>query len=259
MNSNQQVALVTGGSRGIGYGCAQELAKSGFSLAINGVREEDSVAAALEKLRSIGAEVIYCRGNVASKQDRHSILAAVKARYGRLHVLVNNAGVAPKERLDILETTEESFDRVLGINLKGPYFLTQAAANWMIDQKKENTEYQGCIINVSSISARVASVNRGEYCISKAGVSMATKLFATRLGEFDISVYEVQPGVIQADMTAGVVDMYDKLIAEGLCITKRWGYPEDIGKVVAALADGRIPYATGQVMIVDGGLTIPRL
>lgn len=259
MNSNRRVALITGGSRGIGYGCAQQLAKSGFNLAINGVREEDSVADALEKLRSLGAEVIYCRGNVASKQDRQAILAAVKARYGRLHVLVNNAGVAPKERLDILEATEESFNRVLGINLKGPYFLTQAAANWMIGQKKENAEYQGCIINVSSISATVASVNRGEYCISKAGVSMATKLFATRLGEFDILVYEVRPGVTRTDMTAGVVDMYDKLIADGLCVTKRWGYPEDVGKAVAALASGRFPYSTGQVIMVDGGLTIPRL
>jgi NAD(P)-dependent dehydrogenase (short-subunit alcohol dehydrogenase family) len=259
MNSKQHVALITGGSRGIGYGCAQQLANSGFNLAINGVREEDSVADALEKLRKLGAEVIYCRGNVASKQDRQAILASVKARYGRLHVLVNNAGVAPVERLDILEATEESFDRVLGINLKGPYFLTQAAANWMIGQKKENAEYQGCIINVSSISGTLASVNRGEYCISKAGVSMATKLFAARLGEFDIPVYEVRPGIIRTDMTAGVVDMYDKRIADGLCVTSRWGYPEDIGKAVAALASGQFPYATGQVMVVDGGLTIPRL
>jgi len=259
MNSKQLVALVTGGSRGIGYGCAQELAKSGFNLAINGVRDEDSVADALENLRRLGTQVIYCRGNVASNQDRQAILAAIRARYNRLHVLVNNAGVAPKDRLDILEATEESFDRVLGINLKGPYFLTQAAANWMIDQKKENAEYQGCVINISSISATMASVNRGEYCISKAGVSMATKLFASRLGEFDIPVYEVRPGVIRTDMTAGVVDIYDKRIGDGLCVTSRWGYPEDIGKAVAALASGQIPYATGQVMMVDGGLTIPRL
>ncbi len=172
---------------------------------------------------------------------------------------MNNAGVAPKERRDILEATEESFDQVISTNLKGTYFLTQLAANWMIQQKQRDPDFTGSIINVSSISATVASVNRGEYCVSKAGLSMATQLFAVRLGEFDIPVYEVRPGVIDTDMTSGAKAKYDKLIAEGLCVQQRWGYPEDVGKAVAALALGNFPYSTGQVIMVDGGLTIPRL
>lgn len=159
----------------------------------------------------------------------------------------------------MLGTTEESFDEVISTNLKGNYFLTQDAANWMIEQKQIDTNFTGCIINVSSISATVASVNRGEYCISKAGISMATQLFAVRLGEFDIPVYEVRPGVISTDMTAGVKEKYNKLIEEGLCVQKRWGEPDDVGKVVASLVKGDFIYSTGQVIMVDGGLTIPRL
>jgi NAD(P)-dependent dehydrogenase (short-subunit alcohol dehydrogenase family) len=167
--------------------------------------------------------------------------------------------MAPRERRDILEATEESFDEVISTNLKGTYFLTQLAANWMIEQKKADVNYAGAIVNVSSISATVASINRGEYCVSKAGLSMTTQLFATRLGEFNIPVFEVRPGVIDTDMTAGAKEKYDKLIAEGLTLQRRWGFPEDVGKVVAALASGSFPYSTGQVIMVDGGLTIPRL
>src|SRR6266540_3502718 len=152
-----------------------------------------------------------------------------------------------------------SFDEVVSVNLKGTYFLTQEAANWMIEQKKINNEFKGCIFNISSISATVASVNRGEYCISKAGMSMVTQLFATRIGEFDIPVFEVRPGIIHSDMTSGVKEKYDKLIEAGLCVQKRWGEPEDVGKVVASLAKGNFMYSTGQVIMVDGGLTIPRL
>jgi NAD(P)-dependent dehydrogenase (short-subunit alcohol dehydrogenase family) len=259
MESNRRVALITGGSRGIGYGCARYLARAGFDLAINGVREEEAVAEAIEALRQLDRQVIYCRGDVASPLDRENILTRIKDRFGCLHVLVNNAGVAPKNRLDILDTTEESFDYVMGINLKGSFFLTQAVANWMIDQKRNNAKYKGCIINISSISASVASVNRGEYCIAKAGLGMVTKLFAARLGECDIPVYEIRPGIIRTDMTAGVVEKYDQLISEGLCITGRWGYPNDVGKAVAALASGDFPYSTGQVIMVDGGMTVPRL
>ncbi len=174
-------------------------------------------------------------------------------------MLVNNAGMAPRVRNDILEATEESFDEVLSTNLKGTYFLTQKAANRMIAQKKEDPAFQGCIINISSISATVASVNRGEYCVSKAGLSMATQLFAVRLGEYNIPVFEVRPGVIRTDMTARVKEKYDRLIEEGLCVQKRWGEPEDVGKVVASLASGHFMYSTGQVIMVDGGLSIPRL
>lgn len=254
-----KVALITGGSRGIGLGIVNQLAHLGFDIAFNGVRPAELVADVLEKIKALGVDAIYCQGNISVKEDRTRIIQQVKQHYNRLNILVNNAGIAPKERQDILSTTEESFDEVMTTNLKGPYFLTQEIANWMINQKADNPDFDACIINVSSISATVASVNRGEYCLSKAGISMATQLFAVRLGEFDIPVYEVRPGVINTDMTSGVKEKYDKMIAEGLCVQKRWGQPEDIGKVVGALATGSFPYSTGQVIMVDGGLTIPRL
>ncbi len=255
----KRIALITGGSRGIGYGIAEHLARAGFDLAINGVRPEASASEALDKLRALGAEVMYCPGDVALREARTAMLDKVRDHFGRLNVLVNNAGIAPNERRDILEATEESFQHVLMTNLQGAYFLTQAAANWMIQQRAEELNFTGCIVNVSSISATVASVNRGEYCVAKAGLSMATQLFAARLGEYDIPVYEVRPGLIRTDMTAGVTDKYDKLIDDGLCIQKRWGYPDDVGRAVAALARGDFPYSTGQVILVDGGLTLPRL
>jgi NAD(P)-dependent dehydrogenase (short-subunit alcohol dehydrogenase family) len=255
----KKVALVTGGSRGIGYGIAMNLASAGFDIAINGMRDESSLHDVMNNLRGTGAEVMYCQGNISSAQDRNNILQKVKDHYGRLNVLVNNAGIAPKERNDILHATEESFDEVIFTNLKGTYFLTQQAANWMIEQKQSDQDYNACIIVVTSISSTVASVNRGEYCVSKAGLSMAAQLFAVRLGEFNIPVYEVRPGVISTDMTAGVTEKYDKLIADGLCVQKRWGYPADVGKAVSALASGNFPYSTGQVIMVDGGLTLPRL
>ena len=255
----KKVALITGGSRGIGLGIAKELGNQGFDLAINGVRDESAIGDVLRVLSDGGSQVVYCQGDLASADDRKKVLQKVKDTFGKLNILVNNAGIAPKERRDILDATEESFDHVISTNLKGNYFLTQQAANWMISQKKADPEFAACIINVSSISATVASVNRGEYCISKAGISMATQLFAVRLGEFDIPVFEVRPGVISTDMTSGVKEKYDKLIEQGLCVTRRWGYPEDVGKVVGALAEGNFVYSTGQVIMVDGGLTIPRL
>ncbi len=255
----KKVALVTGGSRGIGLGIAKCLAKEGFDLAINGMRAEEDTLESLDELRSLGAEVLYCRGDVGDASQREAIMASIKEKFGRLNVLVNNAGVAPKERKDILEATEESFDYVLKTNLNSAYFLSQAAANWMVDQKKSDASFKGSIINVSSISATIASVNRGEYCVAKAGMSMATQLFAVRLGEYDIPVYEVRPGVIATDMTSGVKEKYDKLIGEGLCVQPRWGLPEDVGLAVAALATGSFPYSTGQVIMVDGGLSLPRL
>jgi NAD(P)-dependent dehydrogenase (short-subunit alcohol dehydrogenase family) len=255
----KRVALITGGSRGIGFGVASHLAKNGFDIAINGVRDESAVAEPIKTLQDLGALVIYCQGSISSSEDRKRIIHQVKTNFGRLNVLVNNAGIAPKERRDVLETTEESFDEVLSTNLKGNYFLTQLSANWMIEQKKSDPSFKGCIINVSSISATVASVNRGEYCISKAGLSMSTQLFAVRLGEFDIPVFEVRPGIISTDMTAGVKEKYDRLIEGGLTVQKRWGFPDDVGSVVASLASGNFPYSTGQVIMVDGGLTIPRL
>ena len=254
----KKVALITGGSRGIGYGIAKHLAENGFDIAVNGVRDKDTVKEVLKDLRNAGSDVLYCQGNISCTTDRKKILQQVKEHFGKLHVLVNNAGVAPKERRDVLDMSEESFDYVLSTNLKGAFFLAQQAANWMIEQKKVDKEFAGCIINISSISANVSSVNRGEYCISKAGLSMVTQLLAVRLGEFDIPVYEVRPGIISTDMTAGVKEKYDKLLSEGLSVQKRWGYPDDVGKAVASLALGNFPYSTGQVIMVDGGLTLRR-
>lgn len=257
--STRKTALITGGSRGIGLGIAIELAKAGFNLAINGVREQKAVQPALDGLKMFGARVIYVQGSVSDKTDRQRIFDTVISEFEALNVLVNNAGIAPRERKDILEATEDSFDEVITTNLKGPYFLTQLFANHMVQQKIENTEFSGCIINVSSVSASVASVNRGEYCISKAGIAMATKLWAARLGEFGIPVFEIQPGVIKTDMTAGVTEKYDRLFEQGISIQKRWGTPEDVGKVAAAMATGMLPYSTGQVVFVDGGMNIQRL
>jgi 3-oxoacyl-[acyl-carrier protein] reductase len=255
----KRVALITGGSRGIGYAISKHLAESGFDIAVNGVRDEDAVTGALQNLRNAGANVLYCQGDISLTTDRKKIIDQVKKHFDSLHVLVNNAGVAPKERKDVLETTEESFDRLMATNLKSSYFLTQLAANWMIEQKKADTSFNSCIINISSMSATVASVNRGEYCVSKAGLSMVTQLFAVRLGEFDIPVYEVRPGVIFTDMTAAVKEKYDNLFETGLAIQNRWGQPDDVGKAVAALALGNFPYSTGQVIMIDGGLTLSRL
>ena len=253
------VAYITGGSRGIGFGIAQALAQEGFDLAINGMRPESAVAEALDQLKNYGVDAIYCQGDIASTQARQQMLHQIRQHYGRLNVLVNNAGVAPKERNDILNATEESYEYVMKTNLQGPYFLTQAVANWMIEQRQADEAFPAYIINISSISATIASVNRGEYCISKAGMSMMTLLFATRLGEYGIPVYDVRPGVIKTDMTSGVIDKYNQLIEEGLCVQPRWGYPEDVGKAVVALAKGYLPYSTGQTIMVDGGLTLPRL
>ena len=254
-----KIAFVTGGTRGIGLGIATELAKSGFDLAVNGVRDEAAVKPVLEDLKKLGVQVIYVRGDVSNKDDRQRMVDEILVRFGKINVLVNNAGIAPPERKDILEATEESFEYVLNVNLQGPYFLTQLVANRMIELKKQNQNEFFCIINVSSVSATVASTNRGEYCISKAGIAMATKLWAARLGEFDIPVYEIQPGVIKTDMTSGVQEKYDRLFQQGLAIQQRWGTPGDIGKVAAAMASGNMPYSTGQVVMVDGGMTISRL
>ncbi len=253
-------ALITGGSRGIGLGCALALANEGHRIAINGMRPESDITEALEQIKATGApEVLYCQGDVGTEEGRSAILDRIRSEFGSLNILVNNAGVAPAERKDVLETTLESYRRLMGINLEGPYFLTQSVANWFIEQKGANPDFQGMIINVNSISATVVSTNRGEYCVSKAGLSMVTQLFAARLGEYDIPVYEVRPGVTKTDMTSGVTDKYDKLIADGLCVTPRWGFPEDIGKAIASLARRDFPYSTGQTIMIDGGLTIPRL
>jgi NAD(P)-dependent dehydrogenase (short-subunit alcohol dehydrogenase family) len=254
-----KIAFITGGTRGIGFGIAVALGKAGFDLAVNGMRNEGEVTDALEELRNLGVNVAYFQGNVAVREDRQAMLDKILSHFGAVNVLVNNAGIAPRERADILYAKEEIWDEVMEINLKGPYFLTQLFASYFVEMKVKNPLFDATIINVSSISAFVASVNRGEYCISKAGIAMATKLWATRLGEYDIPVFEIQPGIIKTDMTAGVVEKYDKLFQEGISLQRRWGLPDDVGKVAAMLAQGNLPYATGQVIKVDGGLNIQRL
>ncbi|MEI6138532.1 MAG: 3-ketoacyl-ACP reductase [Mariniphaga sp.] len=254
-----KIALITGGTRGIGLGIAIEFAKAGFDLAVNGIRNREAVQPVLDELESFGVRVAYIKGDVANKDDRKQMVSTIMEQFGKINVLVNNAGIAPPERKDILEATEESFRYVMQVNLQGPYFLTQLFANQMIELKQQYPGEFFAIINVSSVSATIASVNRGEYCISKAGIAMATKLWAARLGEFDIPVYEIQPGVIKTYMTSGVKAKYDLLFKNGLAIQQRWGIPSDVGKVAAAMATGKMPYSTGQVVQVDGGMTVQRL
>ena len=254
-----KTALVTGGARGIGFGIAAKLADEGFNIVIADILDKEAALENIGLLESKGIEVLYCQCDISSSESKGKMLEEIKSRFGGLNLLVNNAGVAPSVRADLLEAGEESYERVMKINLQGPYFLTQAVANMMIEQQKSDPEVKCSIVNISSISSTTASVGRGEYCVSKAGVSMMTKLFAVRLGEFNIPVYEVRPGIIQTDMTAGVQEKYDKLISEGLLIQSRWGVPEDIAKAVAMMARGDIGYSTGQVVMVDGGFSVERL
>lgn len=253
MNS---VALITGSSRGIGRGIALSLARAGrHDLVVNYAGNEAAARECAELCHTASggkARVEIVQGDVSLPADRERILAFTMAQYGRLDVLVNNAGVAPLVRADLLDAGEESFDRLIAINLKGPYFLTQAAAKLM----RDGVPLAGlprAVINVTSISAFTASVNRGDYCIAKAGLAMMTKLYAARLAEYGIGVFEVQPGVIETDMTGPVKAKYDALFAAGLAPLNRWGTPEDVGQCVTAVALGHFPYSTGQVFQVDGG------
>jgi 3-oxoacyl-[acyl-carrier protein] reductase len=259
MQDKEKVALVTGGTRGIGLGIALKLAEAGFTLAISGRRAAEEVQPVLEQLRKVSGHSIYIQADVAAGTDRRRLVEAVEEEFGRVDVLVNNAGIAPRTRADLLEAGEESFDDLIATNLRGPYFLTQAIAAWMIRQHAHNPGTHRSIINIGSVSATVASVNRGDYCISKAGIAMATKLWAVRLAEYGIGVYEVRPGIIETDMTAAVKGKYDALIEGGILLEKRWGTPEDVGTAVSMLARGELPYATGAVLVLDGGLTLARL
>ena len=250
-----RVALVTGGSRGIGRGSGLVLARIGYDCAINFVSNAAAAEEVAKQVQALGRRAALVQGNVGATADRQRIVTETLSAFGRIDLLVNNAGVAPDKRADILEATEESFDRLIGINLKGPYFLTQLVARAMIDRKTA-----GKIVNISSISAYTASTNRGDYCIAKTGIAMMTRLYAARLAEHGINVYEIRPGVIATEMTGAVKEKYDRLIFEGdLTPIHRWGQPEDVGKAVAAVAMDLLPFSTGQVIDVDGGFHLRRL
>ena len=250
------VALVTGASRGIGQAIANALAEDRCHVAIADVLDAGDTVAMVEA-RGFEALAIAC--DISSSADRAAAVQQIRDRFGRLDVLVNNAGVAPKQRADLLEASEESFDRLMRINLKGPYFLTQLVARWMVEQRQERPDDPMSIVNISSISAYTASPSRGEYCVSKAGVSMMTKLFAVRLAEHNINVYEIRPGIVATDMTAPVKEKYDKLIAEGLTPIRRWQQPEDIARAVLVATSGMLPVSTGEVINVDGGFHLRQL
>jgi len=270
MSSVVASALVTGGARGIGLGVSRALLEAGYELVVCGVRRESEVES-LAELRRGSRRVSYVQADISSDAARSKLLDEVHAAVGTPNLLVNNAGVAPLERKDLLDATTESYDRVMGTNLRGPYFLTQAVARMMVEKAREEAkgapgasgakEHGGrrSIIFVTSISSTVASTNRGEYCLSKAGLSMAAQLWAVRLAEFGIPVYEVRPGIVLTDMTAGVREKYEKMMEMGLLLQPRWGTPEDVGRAVAMLARGDLGYSTGQVIMVDGGLSIGRL
>ncbi|MCC6417922.1 MAG: 3-ketoacyl-ACP reductase [Gemmataceae bacterium] len=250
----QPVALVTGGSRGIGRGICLELAQRGYAVAINFAGNE---AAARETQALLGAATTaLCRADVGVTADRERLVDEVLARWGRIDVLVNNAGITSVGRRDLMEATEESWDRVLAINLKGPYFLTQRVAREMVARRDRLD--RPAVVNVTSVSAYALSLNRGDYCISKTGLATATQLFAARLAEHDIRVYEVRPGIIETDMTSGGHERYTQLIADGLTPIRRWGTPADVGGAVATLVAGALPFSTGEVINIDGGYHIRR-
>ncbi len=254
----RKTAIVTGGSRGIGLAIARQLAGDGYNIAILATREKEACREALDALESEQAKVLYVQGNVEHREDRERLVLETVQAFGAIHILVNNAGVAPKTRGDLLEMSEESWDRVLDINLKAAMFLTQAVAMQMLRQESADGR-RGTIINISSVSAEFSSVNRGEYCVSKAGVSMLTKLYAHRLAGDGIYVHEIRPGIIETDMTGGVHARYDAMIRDGAFPIARWGTPQDIAKAVSALASEQFSYSTGNCIEVDGGFHIRRL
>ncbi len=262
--AQRPVAIVTGASRGIGKAIALELARLGYDLVVS--RVQPAVPETKTEAEGLGARCEFVRGDISKAKDRDRLVETTKSKFGRCDMLVNNAGAAPLKRLDILEATEESFDRVIGTNLKGPYFLTQQVANWMVEQRRESSNRpvdcaRGAfrIVNIGSISAYTSSPSRGEYCISKAGVRMMTMLYADRLAEYDIGVFEICPGIIATDMTSAAKDKYDKLIAGGLTPIRRWGRPQDVAAAVGAIAEGRLDFSTGCAIDVDGGFHLRRL
>jgi NAD(P)-dependent dehydrogenase (short-subunit alcohol dehydrogenase family) len=260
--NDRPVSLVTGAGRGIGRGVAIELAKLGHAVVVNYAGNADAAEECLRLVREAGGDGITVRADVSVSADRERLVQETLDAYGRIDLLVNNAGVAPSVRADLLEAGEESFDRLININLKGPYFLTQIVARRMIEQAQRgdvNAFGLPRIVTITSVSAYAASINRGDYCVAKAGLAMMTALYAARLAEYGVNVYEVRPGVIATDMTEGVKEKYDRMIDRGAWPIRRWGQPEDIGRAVAAIARGDFPYSTGEVINIDGGFHLRTL
>ncbi|MBN1283875.1 MAG: 3-ketoacyl-ACP reductase [Anaerolineae bacterium] len=255
----RRVAIVTGGSRGIGRAIALALGGRGWAVAVNYHSRAAAAAEVVQEIEAAGGQAIALQADIADIAGHAAFGGAVLERFGRIDLLVNNAGMAPRRRLDILQMSAASYDEVMGVNLKGPFFFTQWAANLMIELVEAGAVEAPKIVNIGSISAYTSSLNRGEYCISKAGMGMMTALFADRLAEYGINVYEIRPGIVETDMTGAVKDKYDKLIAEGLTPLKRWGRPEDIARAVLAIAEGYLPFSTGEVINVDGGFHLRRL
>lgn len=253
----RKVALITGGSRGIGLGIATQLAEEGFDLVINGVRGPEDVKESIAMLESYGGRVLYVQGNIASSSDRQRILTATLENFGHIHVLVNNAGIAPVRRIDFLEVAEEDFDYLMDINQKGTFFMSQLVAKWMVEFKNNNRDFEACMVNITSVSSEAASVLRAEYCMSKASLTMLTKILAVRMSEVGIPVYEIQPGFVDTDMISKVREKYVELSKE-MVLEKRMATPQDIGTIVRSLVTGKLPYATGQIIRADGGMGIWR-
>jgi 3-oxoacyl-[acyl-carrier protein] reductase len=258
-DARERVALITGGSRGIGRGIALALADRGWRVAVNYRSNAQAAAETLRLVEEAGGRGMAVQADVADAGDRERLVGTVLERLGRIDLLVNNAGMAPRQRVDILEVGEASYDEVMAVNLKGPFFLTQRVARAMIDLLQAGAIEHPKIVNVGSLSAYTSSPSRGEYCLSKAGVGMMTALYADRLAEYGINVYEVRPGIVETDMTRVVREKYDRLIAEGLTPIRRWGQPGDVACAVVALAEGCLPFSTGEVINVDGGFHLRRL
>lgn len=257
--ASDQVALVTGAARGIGRAIATRLAQDGHAVAINFINSQQQADDLKNEILDSGGQAECIRADVANASDRKAMLDTMQRTFGRIDLLVNNAGIAPPVRADMLQATEDTYQRVMDVNLRGPYFLTQAIANWMIELKRSGAVAKPRIAFITSVSAYATSPNRGEYCISKAGLSMAAQLWAHRLAEFDIPVIEIRPGIIETDMTAAVKEKYDQLIQGGLLPQKRWGSGEDVARVVSAVARGDFDYSTGLAIDVSGGFQIHRL
>ena len=257
--TRRPVALITGARRGIGRGVAVSLVQRGFAVVLNDLAHDDAAQATVEYVRGLGGQVAFVAGDIAELSGHARLLDATYAAFGTLDCLVNNAGVSVAQRGDLLDVTPESFDRVMNINLRGTYFLTQALARRMLSEVRTAADPPRSIVTITSFNALGVSVDRSEYAISKAGLSMLVKLFAVRLAPHGIGVFEIRPGVIRTEMTAVAQDKYDRLIADGLTPIPRWGEVEDVGRAVAVLASGDLSFSVGEVIHVDGGLSMPRL